>query len=204
MLFDHYDAHGLPTTCEETERALAAMRGLLQEADAKARNLAAFNDELRRANDGMGKRLAAARASVARLEQAQTTAVAEERAAIAKWLLDQAYGDSSSDATVLRWASRAIGGWPGIPGSFREVFATPAAPAGDGAAETGEHVIETFPVPKMDTPSGLFNWSCSCGKVGNVLGSERHARKAGNDHHAAKTHAAPLPSVGTSEVSGRG
>lgn len=64
-LFDHHDARGLPVACEETERAIVVMRGLLAHANQEAENL---------------------RAAVAGAEQATTDARRAERTAVVAWL----------------------------------------------------------------------------------------------------------------------
>lgn len=48
------------------------------------------------------------------------------------------------------------------------------------------HEISVIPKPKMDTPVGLFTWTCTCGKTSEMVGSERQARLAGEHHKAAK------------------
>jgi hypothetical protein len=49
-----------------------------------------------------------------------------------------------------------------------------------------QHVISVVPRPKMDTPTGLFSWECSCGRVSTMVGTERQAQKAGDHHKEAK------------------
>lgn len=48
------------------------------------------------------------------------------------------------------------------------------------------HVITIVPRPKMDTPTGLFTWVCSCGKTSDMIGSEWQAALAGRHHKEAK------------------
>lgn len=48
------------------------------------------------------------------------------------------------------------------------------------------HEITVVPRPKMDTPVGLFTWTCSCGKTSNMVGTERQAAQAGQHHKEAK------------------
>lgn len=50
-----------------------------------------------------------------------------------------------------------------------------------------KHDITAVPVVKMDTPTGLFGWACSCGSSSKgQVGSEQRALKAGAAHAAAK------------------
>lgn len=51
---------------------------------------------------------------------------------------------------------------------------------------TAEHSISIVPAPKMDTPN-LVASVCSCGTYRSSSGTEQSARKAGQQHVAAKT-----------------
>lgn len=66
-----------------------------------------------------------------------------------------------------------------------------------------DHQITAVPRPKMDTPTGLFTWACSCGRISNMIGSESDALRAGEAHAAAKLAAARPPVAVVVEVEER-
>lgn len=49
-----------------------------------------------------------------------------------------------------------------------------------------EHEITVVPVAKMDTPTGLFTWRCTCERTTDMIGSENGARRAGQQHADAR------------------
>lgn len=57
-------------------------------------------------------------------------------------------------------------------------YGIPAMPA---------HVPGIKPTAKMDTPTGLFRPTCSCGHEFSTFGSETDAMKTAEQHAAAKT-----------------
>lgn len=57
------------------------------------------------------------------------------------------------------------------------------------------HQISAIPRPKMDTPTGLFTWACTCGRTGSMIGSESDALRAGESHRAAKERIDPTGAV---------
>lgn len=61
-----------------------------------------------------------------------------------------------------------------------------AAEAEVRRAAGGHGLAELRPVVKMDTPTGLFQAVCACGKE-TAFGSKTDARKAWQDHADAKT-----------------
>lgn len=59
-------------------------------------------------------------------------------------------------------------------------------PDDDRRIAAGHGLAELRPVPKMDTPTGLFRGVCACGKE-TAFGSETNARTAWQAHADAKT-----------------
>lgn len=55
-----------------------------------------------------------------------------------------------------------------------------------------DHVIEVVPAQKMDTPVGLYRFTCSCGRRGGVE-SRRGALRSGVQHARDLGFNPPMP-----------